>query len=173
MRGDTQPCESPNRRLLLSRFAVVGKDHSPCGSRSRATSIAAQQKRKAVRKPSCRYERADQSLRYWAGFKTKTPSTVFPIRWPKWLRSPVRRCVVRARMAAARIGRSFSGRPQDAASMPQGASPTTTTFSRRTSSLSRGSPGGRLRRASSMAKADVMSTESPRLQSLSRPESAR
>ena len=35
----------PNLRLLLSRFELVGKEHSPCGSRSRATSIAAQQNR--------------------------------------------------------------------------------------------------------------------------------
>ena len=35
----------PNLRLLLSRFALVGKEHSPCGSHSRSTSIAAQQNR--------------------------------------------------------------------------------------------------------------------------------
>jgi hypothetical protein len=29
-------------RLLLSWFAMVGKERSPCGSRSRATSIDAQ-----------------------------------------------------------------------------------------------------------------------------------
>ena len=34
-----------NMRLLLTRFELVGKEHSPCGSRSRATSIAAQQNR--------------------------------------------------------------------------------------------------------------------------------
>jgi len=34
-----------NMRLLLSRFALVGKEHSPCGSHSSATSIAAQQNR--------------------------------------------------------------------------------------------------------------------------------
>ena len=34
-----------NMRLLLSRFALVGKEHSPCGSHSRSTSIAAQQNR--------------------------------------------------------------------------------------------------------------------------------
>ena len=34
-----------NLRLLLSRFELVGQEHSPCGSRSRATSIAAQQNR--------------------------------------------------------------------------------------------------------------------------------
>ena len=34
-----------NLRLLLSRFELVGKEHSPCGSRSRSTSIAAQQNR--------------------------------------------------------------------------------------------------------------------------------
>ena len=40
-------CESKqaNLRLLLSRFELVGKEHSPCGSHSRATSIAAQQNR--------------------------------------------------------------------------------------------------------------------------------
>ena len=32
-------------RLLLSQFARVGKEHSPCSERSRATSIAAQQNR--------------------------------------------------------------------------------------------------------------------------------
>ena len=32
-------------RLLLTRFEMVGEEHSPCGSRSRATSIAAQQNR--------------------------------------------------------------------------------------------------------------------------------
>ena len=35
----------PNMRLLLSRFTLVGKERSPCGSRSRSTSIAAQQNR--------------------------------------------------------------------------------------------------------------------------------
>ena len=34
-----------NLRLLLSRFALVGKEHSPCSECSRATSIAAQQNR--------------------------------------------------------------------------------------------------------------------------------
>ena len=34
-----------NLRLLLSRFELVCKEHSPCGSRSRSTSIAAQQNR--------------------------------------------------------------------------------------------------------------------------------
>ena len=37
--------ERSNLRLLPSRFAMVGKEHSPCGSHSRATSIAAQQNR--------------------------------------------------------------------------------------------------------------------------------
>ena len=32
-------------RLLLSRFELVGKEHSPCSERSRSTSIAAQQNR--------------------------------------------------------------------------------------------------------------------------------
>ena len=41
----TKPPETPNLRLLLSRFALVGKEHSPCSERSRATSIAAQQNR--------------------------------------------------------------------------------------------------------------------------------
>ena len=34
-----------NLRLLLARFALVGKEYSPCGSHSSATSIAAQQNR--------------------------------------------------------------------------------------------------------------------------------
>ena len=34
-----------NLRLLLSRFEMVGKEHSPRGSHSRSTSIAAQQNR--------------------------------------------------------------------------------------------------------------------------------
>ena len=33
---DDSPCELSNMRLLLSRFALVGKEHSPCGSHSRA-----------------------------------------------------------------------------------------------------------------------------------------
>jgi len=32
-------------RLLLSRFELAGKEHSLCGPRSRATSVAAQQNR--------------------------------------------------------------------------------------------------------------------------------
>ena len=34
-----------NLRLLLSRFALVGKGRSPCSEHPRATSIAAQQNR--------------------------------------------------------------------------------------------------------------------------------
>ena len=39
------PRVPPNLRLLLSRFALAGKERSPCSERSRATSIAAQQNR--------------------------------------------------------------------------------------------------------------------------------
>ena len=42
---DARPCGQSNLRLLLTRFAMVGIEHSPCGSRSRSTSIAAQQNR--------------------------------------------------------------------------------------------------------------------------------
>jgi len=35
----------PNMRLLLSRFALVGKGRSPCSEPPSATSIAAQQNR--------------------------------------------------------------------------------------------------------------------------------
>ena len=35
----------PNLRLLLSRFALVGKGRSPCSEHPSATSIAAQQNR--------------------------------------------------------------------------------------------------------------------------------
>ena len=44
-RGCGHVTELSNMRLLLSRFALVGKEHSPCGSHSRSTSIAAQQNR--------------------------------------------------------------------------------------------------------------------------------
>ena len=43
--GTKRPRQRSNMRLLLSRFALVGKERSPCGSRSSATSIAAQQNR--------------------------------------------------------------------------------------------------------------------------------
>jgi len=54
-------------RLLLSRFELVGKEHSPCGSHSRKTSIAAQQNRlplgHARQQPSVSGARCPEPLR--------------------------------------------------------------------------------------------------------------
>jgi hypothetical protein len=47
--------------------------------------------------------------KYVAGRRIRTPETSSPKRRPKWVTSPVRRCVAPTATAARRIGRSFSG----------------------------------------------------------------
>ena len=92
-----------------------------------------------------------RSSTYAAGGSTSRLPIRFPYQMPKCARSPVIRCVAPEAIAAARIGRSFSGRRMSAGRFAGFASATCRMTATSSSSRLRWSGFVRFRRASSAA----------------------